>query len=388
MIAACKMPAPTSTAFVPPPPKIVEAPEVIPLKKSQTPDDIKLVSAALIERLRGGIVAVENVSFDLNGRYAFGETGFNYDDFDVHNLAITGYVTTLLEPGVAQALLEGIILFKDSINRRAGVYFAAQYVVTQKNITINKAVVAGIPPDFPRVETYFIPEKPFKAAAANLKNYVDYYLFAIENAEPMTYGPGEKKTGTNQKYFIMTFCKDRLFQESSLEMKVTSKPNMGGKKLADPVYINDSGWRIIIAGGKFRPGSASSKFYVGISYKQDPSSHLPSVVVGEFHNVKKEAGTGQQAVASQAASAAQAAASQSAEGPLAAGKAFLNPVFPEDVEVIQIRLKNLGLYKAKIDRDFGPLTKKALDSFAIKNGFPKGQWSLDLQKALFKGTGL
>jgi len=55
---------------------------------------------------------------------------------------------------------------------------------------------------------------------------------------------------------------------------------------------------------------------------------------------------------------------------------------------MQIRLRELGYYKGKIDQNFGPLTKQALDNFAVKYGFPKGQWSLGVQKALFKGTGL
>ncbi len=70
----------------------------------------------------------------------------------------------------------------------------------------------------------------------------------------------------------------------------------------------------------------------------------------------------------------------STDGPLGAGRAFLNPVFPEDVKVMQVRLKELGYYKGKIDQNFGPLTKQALDNFAVKYGFPKGQWSLGVQK--------
>ena len=77
-----------------------------------------------------------------------------------------------------------------------------------------------------------------------------------------------------------------------------------------------------------------------------------------------------------------------AQGPLERGMAFLNPVFPDDVAIIQTRLTELGHYGGPIDRTFGPYTKKALDNFAVKHGFPKGQWSLGLQKALFQGTGL
>nr|WP_319582277.1 peptidoglycan-binding domain-containing protein [uncultured Pseudodesulfovibrio sp.] len=77
-----------------------------------------------------------------------------------------------------------------------------------------------------------------------------------------------------------------------------------------------------------------------------------------------------------------------AQGPLERGLAFLNPVFPDDVELIQKRLRELGIYKGPIDKRFGPQTKRSLDHYAVGQGFPKGQWSLGLQKALFQGTGL
>ncbi|EGB15926.1 Peptidoglycan-binding domain 1 protein [Pseudodesulfovibrio mercurii] len=81
-------------------------------------------------------------------------------------------------------------------------------------------------------------------------------------------------------------------------------------------------------------------------------------------------------------------ASAPAQGPLERGLAFLNPVFPDDVELIQNRLRELGIYKGPIDKRFGPQTKRALDHYAVGQGYPKGQWSLGLQKVLFRGTGL
>lgn len=389
LLAGCiEMP---SASLTPPPPKVVPAPQVIPPAPNQKLDDIKLVSAALIERLRGGRISVPNVTLDPNGQHAVGELEFNYDGFDVKNVGVTGYITAELAPGTVQAMLEGVILFKDVINRRAGVYFCTQYVVTQDRINITKSVVTAIPPDFPRVETYFIAEDKFKAAASSLLNYVDYYLFAIENAEPMSYGEGESRTGLTGNYYIMTFCKDRIYQEASLNMKVTDKPFGAGKTLADAISINDSGWRILIAGGKFAPGSTRYKFYVGVNYKQDASGYLPEVVVGEFHNVKRQYNPQAEATQAapapaQAAPAAQAPA-PSGEGPLARGELYLNPVFPADVELIQVRLKDLGLYTGQIDRNFGPLTRKALDTFNQQHGLPKGQWSMGVQKALFQGTG-
>lgn len=385
-LAGCNMPESGTASLTPPPPRDVPAPKVIPAAPAQKLDDIKLVSAALIERLRGGRISVPNVTLNPDGQHSVGELDFNYDGFDVVDVAVTGYVTAELAPGRVQAMLEGVILFKDIINRRAGVYFCTQYVVTKTAVDITKSVVVGIPPDFPRVETYFVPEDKFKAAASSLLNYMDYYLFAIENAEPMRYDEGESKTGVTGNYYILTFCKDRIFDEATLHMKVTDKPFGAGKVLSEAISINDSGWRILVTGGKFAPGSTRYKFYVGVTYKQEAGSYLPEVVVGEFHNVKQPYAPAAQAQA-QPAQAAPAQAAPSAEGPLAQGTLFLNPVFPADVEVIQVRLKELGLYNYKIDRDFGPLTRKALDTFNEQHGLPKGQWSLGVQKELFKGTG-
>ncbi|MBG0791482.1 MAG: peptidoglycan-binding protein [Desulfovibrionaceae bacterium] len=407
MVASCKMATLTGTSE-PPPPKQVPAPEVISVPQHQSPDDIKLVTAALMEALRGGAVPVENVTFDPAGQHSVNETGFFYEEFDAYNVSVTGYEVSQIREGAAQALLEGVILFKDVLNRRAAVYYAAQYTVTQTRVTITKSVIRGIPSDFPRVETFFVPEKKLRGVTAPLTSFADYYLFAIENAEPMHYNEGESKTGIKDKYVVMAFCKDRLFDESSLTMTVTDKALGAGKKLGEAISLNDSGWRILMAGGEFAPGSSRNKFFVTVSYKQEAASHLPHVVVGDYRNVKSKHVEAAPAAAQPASGPAPALAppppgsapapapapapalapTPGKEGPLALGQAFLNPVFPEDVEVIQARLKALGLYTGKIDRDFGPLTKRALDRFNVKHGFPKGQWGLDVQKALFKGTGL
>jgi len=393
ILSACNIPVMETAPLEPPPPKVVETPVVKPVKKAQSPDDIKLVTATLIERLRGSRVAVDNVTMDPNGQHAVGELSFSYAGFDVKNVAVTGYVVNVIEPGMAMVVLEGVILFKDVINRRAGVYFATQYIVTQQGINITKSVMAGVPPDFPRVETFFVPQKKLREAGGKLVSYTDYYLFAIENAEPMTYGAEGKKSGKNSDYYVMTFCKDRVFQESSLTMKITSKPYGAGKKLGEAISINDSGWRILIAGGKFSPGSSQNKFYVGVAYQQNPKGYIPEVVVGEFSNVKSDITTmvattapAAPVVAAQPP-AAEEAQIQPVEGPLANGEVYLNPLFPDDVEIIQIRLKNLGYYKGKIDKNYGPLTRAALNGFNKKHGFPKGQWNMGVQKALFKGTG-
>lgn len=408
-----------------------EAPPITDLAQADVSPDIKLAIAGVIQKLRGNNAPIEGVEFIAAGQHKVGESGFNYDGYDATGIAVTGYTATMVDDGKAMVILEGIILFKDVLMRRTGAYFCVQYLASKDGISIKKSVTAGLPPDFPRVESFIISEDALRAGMGNLTTYADYYLYIIENAEPMAYGPNADSTGRKDKYFIVTFCKDRLFDESALNMKIMSRPMQRGKTIAKPVFLNDSGWRFMIAGGRFRPGARSAKFYVTVSYKQDPKSYLPEMVVGEFENVKQEqaasftqttaptpaqastptpppvptSGTQQasavpvpkpaavpvpqpEATTASMTTPQKPAPAPFVEGPLGSGQSFLNPVFPEDVSIIQNRLKKLGYYKASIDMEFGPLTKKALDRYAVRSGFPAGQWNLDLQKTLFKDTGL
>ena len=387
-LAACNMPEMQSSSVEPPPPMDVQAPVAIPVEQAKAPSDIELVSAALIERLRGGRISVDNVTLDPDGQHAVGELSFNYAGFDVQDVAVTGYVVNVIEPGKALVVLEGAILFKDVINRRTGVYFATQYIMDKNSVNITKSVMTGIPPDFPRVETFFVPQAKLKAAGGSLLTYTDYYLFAIENAEPMTYGEGRSKSGFKGEYYIMSFCKDRIFQESSLTMTVTSRPHGAGTKLAEAISINDTGWRILIAGGSFAPGSSMNKFHVGVAYQQNPGGYVPEVIVGAYSNVKQDTASLNAAAQREVVEQVATRPDDSGEGPLARGDVYLNPIFPEDVEIIQVRLKELDLYTGNIDRNYGPLTKKALNAFNKQHGFPKDQWNVGVQKELFKGTGL
>lgn len=417
-----------------------DQPQVIDLAASEVPADIQFAIAAVLQRLRGLDTPIEGATYDPAGRHHVGESGFNYEGYDATGIAITGYTATMLDSGKASVILEGMMLFKDLLMRRTGVYFCAQYLADRNGILIQKSVTTGMAPAFPRVETYIIEEDALRSGMENMSTYQDYYLHVLENAEPMTYAPGGDSSGSREKYFIVTFCKDRIFEESDLKMEVTDKQPPKGKDVAKPVYLNDSGWRFMIAGGKFRPGSRSCKFHVTVTYKQDPKSYLPETVVGQFENVKEEFVLNEADYAAQPASASapqqapatapvpapvpapipqpapvpapipqpapvpvpqpQAspqpaptpapapATAPAMEGPLATGSAFLNPIFPEDVTLIQKRLQALGFYNGPIDMEFGPLTKKGLDRFAVRNGFPPGQWSLGLQKKLFRGTGL
>ncbi len=75
--------------------------------------------------------------------------------------------------------------------------------------------------------------------------------------------------------------------------------------------------------------------------------------------------------------------------PIATGSVFLNPSKKDDARLIQTRLAEMGYYTKKIDGDFGPGSKGALQIFKKDNGLGDNfNWDLNTQKMLFKDSGL
>ena len=372
--------------------RTVTVPGPVALDSDTVTPDVKLVAAAVIHKLRGSDDEIVAVRFDPSAMQVRAERDFHFEGFRLVNLGITGYSAKVVSRSQVDARLEGILRFQDVLGRSASVFFAAKYTVGRRDILVHASRSVNIAAAAPRIETYVVPAKALLAARGTLKTYGDYYLFAIENAEPMTSQAGDDSMSPEDDYIIISFCKDRLRPESELEMKVSSRRSLSGTPVIETAYLYENGWRIMMAGGRFRPGSLSNKFYVGVIYNIDPRKKSEPMTLALYQNKKMEyqptmevtevtevAGT-------PPAQVLPAAATPS--GPLSSGAIFLNLGSPDDVGLIQQRLKALGYYNMIVDRALGPGTRQALDSFADANGLPRGLWTIDMQRRLFAGTGL
>jgi hypothetical protein len=194
--------------------------------------------------------------------------------------------------------------------------------------------------------------------------------------EPMIVDTAEACTASEGEYYILVFCKDRIYQESSLEVKVTPKPKNMGLVTAEAVYLNDSGFRIAVAGGELKLTTDEPTWYVGVKYDIDPEPQTaPSYFVADFSNQKQ--------VREERTLKAEAV-----QGPLSSGTRFLDPADRQDAGLIQARLKELGYYSGRIDGAFGKGSMAALNAFAAGNGLARvSRWNMEVQKALFAGTG-
>jgi peptidoglycan hydrolase-like protein with peptidoglycan-binding domain len=361
------------------------------LSPQQLAPDLELVIAAILEKMRGDRFPVEGVVFAPEYDHGLTEIDFKYEGFDLKLVDILGYRPRATRTDMAEVQSAGLLHFEDAIGRKASAYFAASYTVTRNRIFVEASDIAVVPPVFPRLEAYFVPQEVFAdLQEGDLSTYTDFYLFTKINAEPMVASDEEKKereayekmslwkkvvAGTKGRddYYIIVFCMDRLASGSELKMTVSNTMGAVGQDLAEVVYRYEAGWRTMIAGGNFNPDSRSNHFYANVQYTLDPQGQTEPIMVGSFKNEKDYSPP-----------QAPVIMAQQQGDPIASGAVFLNPDSPQDATQIQNRLRQLGFFQDPVDGQFGEQSKNALSRFVAAAGIEgDGLWTLEVQKKLF-----
>jgi hypothetical protein len=387
--------------------QVIDLPDRTIADMSQQPAHVKFVLAAMGNKLRGGLHTIPEVEFSPNGEHAFYDPDFTYEDFDLSGIQITGFEVADQTKNMARLIIEGIFSFTDLFGRGSATYFAADYTVHNKGITINNSGTALIAPGFPDMELYYVPVSSFDGVdMKEISSFMDLYLHAVTNAidmEPTEAGRKHKeefeKLSTWKKmtarsatmaedYYIMAFCKDRLPPETSLQMRITNNAQLRGENLFDVGYVYDQGWRVMIAGGNFSPDSFNNNVYAGLQYDANPGPKSTPKCVGIYKNQKNYNNT-PKFIVKQKDGSKIAIPQESKSNPIESGAVFLNPGKKNDAKLIQSRLAEMGYYSKLIDGDFGPGSKNALKNFKKDNGLGDNfNWDLNTQKMLFKNSGL
>jgi peptidoglycan hydrolase-like protein with peptidoglycan-binding domain len=331
------------------------------------------------------------VVFSSEYTHELTEIDFKYEGFDLMLVDIFGYEPTALDVNTAEVLLAGMLHFEDDIGRKASTYFTVRYSVTKNKILIEASDVVAVPPVFPRLEAYFVPQSAFaNLQEGDLSNFTDLYLYSSLSAEPMVASDEERKAREayekmslwkkvaagakgQEDYFIIVFCMDRLASGSELKMTLSDSMGTLGQELAEVVYRYDAGWRTMIAGGKFNPDSPSTHFYANVTYTLDPRGGTEPLLIGSFKNEKDYSPLQTPKMLA-----------QQPGDPIANGAVFLNPDTPQDASQIQNRLRQLGYFQGPVDGKFGAQSKDALSRFVAAAGVEgDGIWTLEVQKKLF-----
>jgi putative peptidoglycan binding protein len=197
--------------------------------------------------------------------------------------------------------------------------------------------------------------------------------------------------------------------------------------LTESMYFDDHGWRIATAAGNFAIDSPSKELFVHIQYKSGIGHANDQLMhIGRFSTLKdysQEKAQGQptpylinrvidetpdepdkpsDTVSEQKQEVQEVAEQQKTDeilevkdepkiviGPIESGNMILNPSSTKDAKLIQKQLAELGFYTMKVDGAFGKGSHKALKKYKQANGLGDNDtWDIQIQKALFKDSGL
>ncbi len=346
----------------------IRPPDLALADARRQPAHVKFVLAALINRIRGRNDRIREVDFDPDGEHLFLDKDADYEGFVLTGTVITGFQLKNRTRKRADLYIEGLFHFKDPFGRHITNYFAADYTVKRRRITIHKSAIALVAPSYPDVQAFIVPKSAFLGIdKRTLSSYMDLYVHALSHAYDPS-APSASPSPQSGDYFVLVFCKDRLPDYAYFEVRASKTPEMGWRSIADVLHVNDRGWRLAILGRKSSPNILQGDFYVHALYNPNSTSQSRTIRVATFVNQRKQTNPPTVAMIFQ-------------PGPV---NRLLNPKKKEDAMLIQIRLKELGYYSSKIDGIFGRGSRKALRKFKRDHNLGNNsRWNAKTQEVLF-----
>lgn len=384
------------------PPFEINPPLVDPIADGDIPGDIRMVTAAIVQKLRQDQTGIPRVSFDPGGIHYTPETTFNYNGFSVSEINITEHWANDTGRRTFDCRVAGVMLFSDALGRRAMVSYSADYELFRDRILIKNSAVRPVPPVFPNTRAFIIEGSKLQAIVEKWPGFEEFFTGVVSNAYNMTPTAEERRerkmleemslferlrrgTGIERQVnFMVIFVMDRLTPDAEIDVIVSRNPGERAS-LAKPVYRDFDGWRVAVFGGNFAVDH--DVFYAQVQYMPAPGV-LPEgndrVLVGLFSSEKNY-----DDVADPVRSAdVRVRGEGSAEGPLSTGRVFLQTANRTDAATIQTRLAELGFYNMAIDGLWGPGSRGALQNYQRTSGIQAdGQWNMQTQMRLFQGTG-
>ncbi len=383
----------------------INPPRVEPVMDEDIPGDIRMVTAAIVQKLRQDPAGIPRVSFDPSGVHYTPETSFKYQGFAVTDISINEHWARDTGRDSFTCRLGGIILFADQLGRRAMLDYAADYELFRDKIIIRESTVRPVPPFFPNTRAFIIEGSQLKEIVDQRPDFAEFYAGVVLRAHTMTPTTEERRqhqelqemsffqrvrqapSSERQDNFMVIFVMDRLTPDAELNVMVTKNLH-DSNSLARPVYRDFDGWRVAIFGGNFaidRDG-----FFARVYYKP-ARGVLPQgkdqVMVGLFTS-EKNYDVPEAPAPGKVQTATQAPSITPAEGPLASGSRVLDLAGRDDAALVQTRLAELGFYNMKVDGLWGPGSRGALQNFQSASGLqPSGEMDMITQFKLFTGTG-
>ncbi|MFO7886230.1 MAG: peptidoglycan-binding domain-containing protein [Desulfobacteraceae bacterium] len=348
------------------------------------PGHSELAIAALLHKIRHETNTA--AEFDVRGSHDVQES-FSYAGFDVDNVDIAKNILVKENPEAALINLGGFLHFQDETARRNTVGFEMHYKVFKKSDkppVIVHSYTANITPAFPLVSAFFIPAEIFSRSENMPDSFADYLRFAREHAIDMgtedSMAPGKRHK--KQSLIVLIFCFDRLPDESFLDVTVDNYK-------VNPVVMDFDGWQILALGGKGRLFNPSESFFIDVHYYKKRLAIFNRQHIARFSSLKQNPENNWTRALQQISRKTEGKLhAQTSKGSIEKGKRLLDVKKHDDAVIVQTRLQELGYYQMKVDGIFGKGSKAALKNWSRDHLNREAEiLTLEIQKALFKGTG-
>ena len=314
-------------------------------------------------------------------------------DFRIQGIDLVSYRMENNDPGPDLITLEMRMNFKDDLHRTASLAIKASYESGPEEQVIISTSVRDMEPYFPETQAFMIEENLWEEIGFQDNDFFGFYEGIISRAVSLTPTDEDRRTrlrldgmsvyerlgsipqSGRKNYWIVVFTMDRLSRDAGFEIFASGTPD--GQSWVDKVQYHDfDGWRVAMF-----PISLVLDweiYYISALYTPQEnifSEFRERIRVGLF--VTERNYRDWPAFDNETA----------AQGPLARCGFLLNPEVSQDAEIIQSRLRDLGLI-LEVTGQWTRLSAEALNFFQQQKGLlPTGKWDPDTQRELFWNSG-
>lgn len=374
-------------------PALIAVPQKTLVSTEEVPSRLRQVAEALARKIIDHPEPYSQVFFSAEASPSPVKWLEN-QDFRIQGIDLVSYKTQRGINGPDLISLEMNLHFKDDLHRTASLVIKANYESGPEKLLMTSSFVRDMEPYFPETQAFLIEESLFEEIGSPDNDFSGFYSGIISRAVSLTPSDEDRRTrlkldgmsiyerlGSIQQsgrkdYWIVVFSMDRLSPGADFEIFASGTPD--GRSWIDEVQYHDfDGWRV----GMFPLSFVLDWeiYYISVLYTPQenifPESH-DRIRIGLFvteRNYRDWPAFDYETAA---------------QGPLARCGFLLNPEVSQDAEIIQSRLRDLGLIR-EVTGQWNRLSAEALIFFQQQKGLmPTGKWNPDIQKKLFWNTGL
>lgn len=210
------------------------------------PRDAQAVTAAIVDRLKGGGNPVAAVRF--------AGTAGPVPDGGVY-AAMEWRAASLFRYGeIANdsrgRTMAGIVTFEDTLGRRAGVLFDADYALDGTVLEVAALNSAPYFAEEPQSAMFVLPAEALNGEKGAVpEGHAALYAFARDNA--VSWERPDDVVAGDRDYAIVVFLLDRISPSARFEVKLSDKPSSPEGFAGASRYLNDGDWRMGVVAGKF-----------------------------------------------------------------------------------------------------------------------------------------